>query len=262
MLDNATAAYYSQKMNIDYVVKINLIAGLMAIFLLLAGCSDNKSSNNIKFAISAEYPPFEYYDKGEITGFDIELAKLIAKKLGKEAIFENMQFSTILAALQNGLVDAAISTITITTEREKNFDFSNSYYQESMAMVYHSNKPLTNKTQLGKKKIACQLGTTMEIWLKKHVPDAEILAMDSNTQAIEALKANHVDGALVDSVQAATFSRKNTGLSYSVIAQSDTGYGVVVKKGSSLRAEINTILKTLEKSGELEQLKQKWLGRS
>jgi polar amino acid transport system substrate-binding protein len=187
---------------------------------------------------------------------------LIANKLGKEAVFENMQFSTIFAALQNDSVDAAISTITITAEREKNFDFSNGYYKESMAMVYPNNKPLTNKSQLAKKKIACQLGTTMEIWLKKHAPDTEILAMDSNNQAVEALKANHVDGALVDSAQGAVFSKKNAGLAYSVIAQSDTGYGIAVKKGSPLKEEINTILTTLEKSGELEKIKLKWLGPS
>src|SRR3989304_2258278 len=138
---------------------------------------------------------------------------------------DDMKFSVILAALQTGFVDAAISTITITPEREKNFDFSKPYSHESMAMVFPKDKPITDNLQLSGKKIACQLGTTMEIWLKKYAIGTEIITMDNNNQAIEALKAGHVDGVLVDSVQGIAFRDHNNGFSYAVIAKSDTGYG-------------------------------------
>jgi polar amino acid transport system substrate-binding protein len=226
---------------------------------VITGCDNEIQSNALKFSTSAEYPPFEYCQHGEIKGFDIELAQLVAHEMGKEAIFENMQFSAILAALQSGAVDAAISTISITPERQKNFDFSDPYYAESMATVFIQEKPVTDKSQLSKKKIACQLGTTMEIWLKKYVTDATIIAMDNNTQVIEALKAGHVDVALMDGVQGAIFSQKNTGLSYAVIARADAGYGVAFKKGSRLKESINKALKSLAAKGEIEKLKQKWL---
>ncbi len=239
-------------------MKKDLFKILLASFLLI-GCSEDKKSGEIKFATSAEYPPFEYHEGGEIKGFDVELARLIAKELGKEAIFENMQFSTILPTLQNGLVDAAISTITITDERKKNIDFSNPYYTESMATVFVKDNPITDKAQLPQKKIACQLGTTMEIWLKKHVPTAEIIPLDNNNLAIEALKVGHVEVVLVDAIQGAVFSKKNPGLSYAVIGSSDTGYGVAFKKGSPLKDQINKALQALEEKGELQKLKQEWL---
>ena len=235
---------------------------LSAVLLLaVGGCGNpHKLGNIISFGISAEYPPFEFIQQGVLKGFDIDLARLIAKQLNKEAIFENMQFSTILPATQSGHVDAAISTITITLEREKNFDFSISYYVESLAMVYADNAPIAKASQLPGKKIACQLGTTMEVWLKEHAPHTEIITFDSNPQAIEALKAGHVDGVFIDGVQATIFSKKNVNLSYSMLAQSDTGYGVAVKKGSPLKDEINAALKALENNGELSALKKKWFG--
>jgi len=233
---------------------------LTSSILLLLGCDSDKTGDKIKFATFADYPPFEYQENGEIKGFDIELAQLIAKKLGKIATFENMQFSSILPALKNDSVDAAIATITITKEREKNFDFSEPYYANSMTTVFIKEKPVTNKSQLSGKKIACQLGTTMEIWLKEqHIPDAEIITMDANNQVIEALKAGHVDVALMDGIQGIIYSQKNPHLHYAFIVQSDAGYGIAFKKGSPLKDQINKVIKSLKSEGAIKKLQQKWL---
>lgn len=106
----------------------------------------------LHFATAAEYPPFEYSDHGEIKGFDIDLAKLIAKELGKKAVFDNMQFSTVLPAISSGQDDIAIATISVTDARKVNFDFSEPYYFEGMASVYHSEQPITTPSQLKGKK--------------------------------------------------------------------------------------------------------------
>lgn len=229
--------------------------------LFLVGCAEQKSDNQIKFAVSAEYQPFEYYEKGELTGLDIELAKLIAKELGKECVFENMTFSTILAAIKAGNADAGISTITITPERKLNVDFSESYYTESLSMVYKEEHPIDDQAKIAGKKIACQMGSTMEIWLKTAVQNVNLTTMDHNNQAIEALKSGLVEGVLVDSVQAVAFCKSNPGLAHAVIAKADTGYGIALPKGSPLTVQINQALKALETKGELQKLIKKWLGK-
>ena len=266
LLDRRIGSHYTHKneynVNTESIMKKAIFSLLSILTLLLSACYDKKPEEALRFGLNADYPPFEYYENGKIKGFDIDLAELISKELNKKAVFENMQFSTLLGALQSGSLDAVISTLTITEERKKNFDFSNSYYIERLAMVYPKNKPLTSKAKLAKKKIACQLGTTMEIWLKKHVPDAKISTMDNNSQAIEALKAGHVEGVLLDSIQAQAFSQKNSALFYSEIARSDLGYGIGLKKGSPLKEKINTALQTLEGNGELDKLKKKWFGSS
>jgi polar amino acid transport system substrate-binding protein len=246
--------------NVAPMKKILCIALALASVVFMSSCGKKETATSaLTFAISAEYPPFEFYDDGELKGFDIELAKLIARELGKEAKFRDMQFSTILAAVRSGAADAAISTITITEAREENFDFSESYLKESLSMVYPKKAPLEKKSQIHKKKIACQLGSAMEVWLKSSGLGAEIVLMDHNNQAIEALKAGHVDGVLVDTMQAHAFADKNSGLAHSFIAESDNGYGIAVQKGSALKDEINRALKTLEQNGKLHELQEEWL---
>ncbi len=238
-----------------------LLAVSLSLALVVSGCKKT-SENKIIFATTADYPPFEFYHNKVVKGFDIDLASLIAKEMNKEAKFEDMEFSSILVALQNGSVDAAISTITITNERKKNFDFSDSYYEESLSVLYPQGSPLTNKANLKHKKIACQLGTTMEIWLKNNATDTEIILMNNNNQAVEALKAGHVDGVFIDSVQAVSFASKNPGLAYAFIAKSDNGYGIALKKGSQLKEAINHALQSLKEKGELDKLNKKWLESS
>lgn len=227
--------------------------------LALSGCSGEEKSNTLHFATSAEYPPFEYLDHGELKGFDVDLAKLIAKELGKEAVFDNMQFSSILPAISYGQDDMAISTITITPERKVNLDFSSPYYFESMAVVFKKESPIGSPTQLANKKLACQLGTTMELWTKKHAPTAELISMNNNNQAIAALKAGHVEAVIMDGAQGLVFSQNNPGLAYALIATSDDGYGIALPKNSPLTPQVNQALKKLKESGAIDKLQQQWL---
>lgn len=233
---------------------------LVSSFYLLISCSNDSNKNEIHFAISGEYPPFEYFVRGDLQGFDVDLAKKLSQKLGKKAVFENMQFSSVLPALTSGQVDAAISTITITPARQKNIAFTTPYYFEAMALVFKQAMPIPDEAHLAKKKVACQLGSTMETWLKKHVPYDQIMIMDNNIQAIEALKAGYVDAVLMDGAQGKIFSTKNPGLAAAAFVKSEDGYGIALKKDSPMLPGFNQALLELQTSGEIEKLREKWLG--
>jgi polar amino acid transport system substrate-binding protein len=231
----------------------------LIVFIGLSACNKVSDDKYLTFATSGEYPPFEYKTNGELRGFDIDLAKLIANELGKEAIFEDMQFSTILPALQNGHVDAAIATITVTSDRKQHFGFSEIYYFDGIAAVFKDSSPISTKADLKNKKIACQLGSTMEIWLKKNGFTNQTVAMDNNNQAIEALKAGHVDVVLMDGAQGNIFSKKNLHLSFQIIDTSEDGYAIVTKKDAPLLAQINQAIEKLKKNGDIAMLEEKWL---
>ncbi|ETO93359.1 substrate-binding periplasmic protein [Legionella oakridgensis] len=231
-----------------------------SLLLIISGCYKEKNkSNELRFSTAAEYPPFEYIEHGNMKGFDIDLAQLIAKELGKKAIFDDLQFSTVLTAVASGQDDAAIATITITNDRKKNFDFSRPYYFESMVAVFKHQAPIKNQQQLAGKKVAAQLGSVMDIWLHQHIASADIITFDSNNQAIEALMSGHVDAVVVDGAQGRAFSQKYPELSYHVLAKADDGYGIALQKNSPLTKQINQALANLIKRGDISKLKKKWL---
>ena len=109
-----------------------LLAGAMV--LGFAGCgsdekeTDSADKNVIVFGTNAEFPPFEYVTSkgtiGEFDGIDIAIAQKIAEDQGKEAKINNMEFDSLLLALDNGQVDAVIAGMTVTDERKQAYDFS------------------------------------------------------------------------------------------------------------------------------------------
>ncbi|MDR2723863.1 MAG: ABC transporter substrate-binding protein [Holosporaceae bacterium] len=232
---------------------------LSVAFALIPGCKENSEKNEIKFAVCADYPPFEYYDNGKMVGFDIELAIAVAHKLGMKAVFDDMQLPAVLVSVQNGHVEAAISALAATEEREKNCCFSVKYYSENFAIIYRKEQPITTPEQMANAKIACQLGSTMEIWMKKNVPSASLVLVDNNNLAVESLKAGIVGGVFIDEIQASVFCKKNPNLAYVHIAASGEWYAIAMKKESKWKEKIDKALKELISSGEVEKLKKKWL---
>lgn len=240
---------------------------LFNIFLAVAiigisGCKKEDDTTKIVFVTSSGYPPFEYIHEGKLTGFDIDLATAIAEEIGREAIFEDREFSAVFPTLQSGQADAAIGTLTITPERQKNFDFTPPYYHETMAVVYEKAHPIKTAGALSGQKIVCQLGSTMEIWLRKNVPSADIMTLDKTNQAIEALKAGHVNAVVVDGVQAALFVQQNPELGFDILGTSEDGYGVAFPKESPLYAPVNAALEKLKSNGTLAKIQAKWLSET
>jgi polar amino acid transport system substrate-binding protein len=232
---------------------------LAAILFLVCGCEDDKTDEAITFGTSADYPPFEYYVDGDVAGFEIDLAKAVAEKLGKKAKFKDMAFSSLLTELQTGSIDAAVSTLNATEERRKSYDFTDSYYSTGVALVYRKESPPSDMSVLKDVKVACQLGSVPEKWLKANRPEANLVSIDNVTQAVEFIKAEHVEGALLDSIIAIEFCKTNPTLEYKVLDEnSDDGFAMAVKKGSNLRDSINTAVGELDASGELQALKKKW----
>ncbi len=249
-------------MNIRKTITKIAIVAATPLSLLFGHITESYGKEPLRFAVSADYPPFEYYEDGKLQGFDIELAQLLAQELDKEAVFEDMQFNTIFPSLENGSVDAAISTISLTEQREKAFDFSTAYHHmDAVAIVHREEDPLTSEN-LMEKKVACQMGTTVEIWVHDNVPQDHVTSMDNTNMVIESLKAKHVDAAAVDPAQGAAFCTKNPTLRFFIVKKENekSGYVIAFPKGSPWRDKVNAALEKLKANGSLQKLKEKWFG--
>lgn len=235
-----------------------VLLSFLALLPLAGGCKRVDQTKVLRFATSADYPPFGYMSEGKIVGFEIDLARLVAEELGKTAVFQDMTFAAVLPALKGGRADVAIATITATEERAANYDFSEPYFHEELFAVFRRSNPLLDAASLEGKKLACQLGTTMEIWLRKNVRNAQIICLDNVGQAVEALKRWLVDGVVIDGFQAQGFCKGNGDLGRCFLARSPHGYAMAFAKNSPLRARVDAILQKLDGDGRLQELCRRW----
>ena len=113
--------------------KLALILSLSLVLVMLTGCG--QSGKTLTMATNAEFPPYEYHDGTEIVGIDVEIAQAIADKLGMELKIENMEFDSIIGAIQAGKVDVGVAGMTVTEDRKKNVDFSDTYYTGRQVII-------------------------------------------------------------------------------------------------------------------------------
>lgn len=219
-------------------------------------------SNQLKVGLSADYPPFETIKNGEIVGFDVELIKAIAIELGREVVIKEMPFYSLVASLESGKIDIAISAINITPERKEKVDFSENYYYPKLSLVYLADNTTPDVQNLNGMKLGAQTGTTMEQWVKKiaaNTANVGLVSMDTNPVLLEELKNKRIDIVVIETLQAKEYCKQDQRLSYVEVEQSSFGYSMAFPKNSSLTTKVNNALKTLQENGAVKQLEQKWL---
>jgi polar amino acid transport system substrate-binding protein len=173
-----------------------------------------------------------------------------------------MGIAAINASVANGSVDAGIAAISVTEEKNKNFDFSDSYCRTSVSIVCKENNNITDLAKIGNRKVASQIGCTAhgEV-IKKRAPQAEIVWFDKMEAAIEALKADHVDYVLLDGIPALEFCKNNKSLKCVSVGENEEDYAILLRKNSHLKELINKALAELKSEGVVDQLDRKYLGK-
>lgn len=202
---------------------------------------------------SADYPPYEFHrsvnGKDEIVGFDIEIAKQIAKDMGVELEIKDMKFDGLLAALDQGNVDIIASGMSPTEERRKNVDFSNVYYTSLQTLVVRTADKDKYKSlaDLKGKKVGVQKGAIQEGIAKKQMPESQAVALGKISDLVLALKNNRVDAAIIELPVSTSNVNANKDIAISdiKITTDDTGVAIAMKKDS--KDLVDSVNKTLDK---------------
>ncbi|MGN0318201.1 MAG: ABC transporter substrate-binding protein/permease [Lachnospira sp.] len=108
----------------------------------------DRKNGRLTMATNAYFPPYEYYDHGDIIGIDADIANAIADILNMELVIEDMEFDSIITAVASGKADMGLSGITVTEDRKKNIDFSVSYTTSSQVIVVRDNDAVRESTSL------------------------------------------------------------------------------------------------------------------
>lgn len=208
--------------------------------------------DKITFGTNAEFPPFEFVSStggviGEFDGIDMAIAKEICDNLGAEPVINNIEFDSLLIALQNGQIDAVIAGMTVTDDRKQSVDFTTPYYTATQVMIVKEDSDIQKATDMADKKIAVIQGYTGEICVKKLGYSYD--SFKKGTDAILELMNGKADVVVIDSATAQKYVSDNPGLK--IVEDSEQfaseEYAIAVKKGNTellnaLNAEIEKLL--------------------
>jgi arginine/lysine/histidine transporter system substrate-binding protein len=232
------------------------------LLLTMVSCQDKNQEETLRMGTSPDYPPFEYKRDGEIVGFDIALAKALADRLGKKLEIHELDFNSLIPALQSGKLDFVASGLTITPERLANVDFSNIYYRTSIAAIFKTGKEITSVSEFANKKIGAQLGSTMENFVKdqqNQLANVSISSLANNLHLLQELKLDRIDVLLLEEGQVNDILSANPGLASIILPKTGDGYALGFAKNSPLTVEFNQALNSLEMEGKIIEIEGKWL---
>ena len=209
---------------------------------------------------NAAFPPYEYYDGDTIVGIDAEIAQALADKLGLNLEIVDMDFSSIVTAVQTGKVDVGIAGMTVDPEREKNVDFTDSYATGVQVIIVPEDSDITSVDDLDGKLIGVQEGTTGHRYCSEDYGDDMVIAYTNGATAVQALLQGKVDCVVIDEQPAISFVEANEGLKILDTEYVVEDYAIAVSKDNpGLKDAINTALGELIEDGTVQGILDKYI---
>ena len=270
--------------------KLSKILKLAAVSVLsmglLAGCGDAKDASSadvnasaatqntevpaintldkdtIVMGTNAAFPPFEYYENGEVVGFDPDFVQLVCDKLGKKLVIEDMDFDTLIIALNQGKIDLVAAGMTNTEKRAQQVDFSDDYFETTqLIIVKKDNEEIKTPDDLKGKKIGVQAGTTGELYVTgtEGIDENDVASYKTAPQAVMDLANGKIDAVVIDQAPAKAMVEQNSDVKVLDEEFTNEFYAIAVRKGDSeLLKAINETLAEMKENGKYDELMQKY----
>ena len=215
----------------------------------------------LTMSTNAAFPPYESTDdNGNFVGIDIDVAAAIAEKLGLELQVDDMDFDAALLAAQNGKSDMVMAGVTVTDERLKVMDFSDTYAEGIQSIIVPEDSDIATADDLSGKAIGTQRGTTGYIYCTDDFGEENVIAYDDGLTAVQALNNGQVDAVVIDNAPAQEFVAANPGLKILDTAYAQEDYAIGVAKGNTqLLDAINGALEELQADGTLQAIVDKYI---
>ncbi|GAB3687450.1 transporter substrate-binding domain-containing protein [Angustibacter aerolatus] len=252
--------------------KVSLVTAALLVGGLAAACGGSDSSSGgsggsggaLTIGTEGTYAPFSFHDPktNELTGYDVEIARAVAKQLGKEAKFNEVTFDTIFAGMQAKRFDMIANQVTVNPEREKLYSFSTPYTVSTAVVVTRSDDDSVKTLADVKGKRSPQSATSSFNDFAK-AAGAKPYTVEGFTQAVAELKQKRAPITFNDSLAVLDYLKSTGDTSVKIAVQTDdvTKQAFVFRKGDPLAGQVDGALKTLQQNGTLEQISDKYFGQ-
>lgn len=205
--------------------------------------------------------PGSYKDGEELTGFDVEVAKAVADKIGYDIDFTTTSFDGLFGLLTSGKVDVVASSIAITDERKETYDFSTPYATFEYGIVVKKSSDLKSVTEFGGKTAAATVGSNQIKVLNRFDPSIQIQTFDDREAALSGVINGQVDGySNSKTILSAVIDQKDLDLK---VLEGDLGeenIAIAFNKGKDeeLQKEVAIALEELQEDGTIAELSKKF----
>lgn len=247
------------------MTKTTMIKTMLASALCSMCAMAAQAGDTLRVATNAVYPPFEFHQDGQVTGFEIDLIKAMAKHMGKDVEIVDMKFDGILPAVLTNTIDVGASGFSVTEERAKKVAFIDPFYTSGLTMLVPQGSSIKSFKDLEGKKISVQLGTTSH-QLAKEIKGAKITTFDNASEAVLNMMSGQADVVINDKPVTDYMMTKNAEFQKKLVhlpetATADEFAMIANKKNTELVSALNAALAELKKNGTYDRLHMKWFGK-
>jgi polar amino acid transport system substrate-binding protein len=243
-------------------VSLVIVAGAHA----QSALDDIAARKSINIAVPTDYAPYGFVGTDMVPkGLDIDMAQLIAGKLGVKAELVPVSSANRIAYLQTKKVDLVISTLGKNPEREKVIDFTAAYSPFFQAVFAPKSLSVKSAADLAGKSVGVTRGAIEDIELSKVAPGgADIKRFEDNNATIAAFVSGQVQVVATGASVAGNMMARNPqlGTEFKFVLKDSPNFIGVAKGEDKLRAKVNEIIAAAKAAGELDRMAVKWLGRA
>lgn len=248
---------------------------LLVVMLFGISCLGFGADNSLKnvqkngkmiVGLDATFAPMGFRDENdEIVGFDIDLAKEVAKRMGVQVEFKPCEWDGILFDLKGKKIDMVWNGMTMTDARKKQALFSEPYFEDGQMIFSKKENKINKVNELEGKIVGLQLGSSADIAVQKNAISGkikEVKKYGTNVEALMDLEAGRLDAVVVDAVNGKYYNSKKNALAYSEESLTTEYYGVAFRKeDKALRDEVQKNIDEMKKDGTYDQIVAKWFGK-
>jgi polar amino acid transport system substrate-binding protein len=220
--------------------------------------TDESDKKLLIIGVDSTYPPFEFIENGETTGFDVDLAYEIAKRLGKEIRFEPIQWDSDFKLLREGAIDLTVSAVPYNAEKDVIVDFSKPYFTMKYMLISLSGSEITVLGDLDGKNVGV-LQSGIENLDLEYLANFKVIEHEEVLDLIDVLKTQEVSAILLSLPVALNLIKDNAEV-YNVIDTIDSSleFVVVYREGSQLKVMIDAVLDEMKSDGTYDTIYNKW----